>query len=137
MSERANQEAQRTVPRSSRAGTPMGAGRIVSAVLLAGTGLTAGLALSGVEGPIRLVATVGFFLLAPGWAVTATVSPPGPVVTSARWAVAVAVSAGLDALVAETMLLLGWYPRFAFGGLLAVSAVLLAGHLGIRRGRAG
>jgi hypothetical protein len=112
--------------------------RIVSAVLLAGTGLTAGLALSGVEGPVRLVATIGFFLLAPGWAVTATVSPPGPAaVTSARWAVAVAVSAGLDALIAETMLLLGWYPVPAFGALLAVSAVLLAGHLGIRRGRAG
>lgn len=116
----------------------MSPARIISAVLLAGTAVTAGLALSGVDSPVRPVVTVGFFLLAPGWAVTAVFSPPRRTApSSARWALAVALSAGIDALAGEAMLLTGWYPLVAFGALLVVTAVLLGWHLalGVRRER--
>lgn len=100
--------------------------RLRAAVLLGVTALTAGLALSGVDGPLRTVVTIVFFLVVPGWAVVAFARPS---FTSVALAVSVGLSLALDLLVAQAMLLVGWRPMLAFGLLLGLSAVALTVHL--------
>jgi len=97
--------------------------RIQAAALLLVTLAVAALATSTMDSPVRIVLTVGFFMLVPGLAAVALARPAW---TSVTWAIAIGVSVAADVLVAQAMLLLGWHPVWAFGALLAVSAGLLA-----------
>jgi len=97
--------------------------RIPAAALLLATLAVAALAASSTDSPIRVVLTVGFFLLVPGLAAVALARPAW---TSVTLAIAIGVSVAADMLVAQAMLLLGWHPVWAFGALLTVSAGLLA-----------
>lgn len=92
--------------------------------------MTAALALLPVDGRLRLAVTVAFFLVAPGWAAGAVIRPPGGAPpTSLRWAVSIGASIAAEGLVAQAMLLVGWHPAVAYGGMLALTATLLAVHL--------
>lgn len=103
--------------------------RVVAAAMLGVTALAGGLALLDVGGPVRLVVTVAFFLVVPGWAIVAF-ARPAAALSSTVVAVSVAVSVALDVLVAQTMLLSGgWHPERAFAVLAVVSAALLVAHL--------
>jgi hypothetical protein len=101
---------------------------VVTAALLGVTGLTVVFAVLDTGGVVRLVTTVAFFLVVPGWAVVALTRPAA--VTAPVVAVSVAVSVAVDGLVAHVMLLAGsWRPGSAFAVLAAVSAVLLVAGL--------
>ena len=96
-------------------------------VLLAVTGMTAALSLLDVTGPLRLVVTLVFFLLAPGWSVLAFFRPG---TSSITWALVVAISLAADLLVAQLMLVTGaWRPGIASACFLSACAVLLVSHL--------
>jgi uncharacterized membrane protein len=103
--------------------------RLVAVVLLGVTVLTGALVLLDTGGVVRLVLTVAFFLLVPGWAVVALARPRSALSATAL-AVAVAVSVSVELLAALTMVLTGtWHPGEAFAVLAGASAVLLVVHL--------
>lgn len=107
--------------------------RLVAAALLGVTGLAGVLALFETGGGVRLVATVAFFLVVPGWTVVAFVRPRAALSATAL-AVSVAVSVAIELLVALTMVLTGaWHPHEAFAVLAVASGILLVVHL-IREG---
>jgi len=101
--------------------------RTTASVLLLLTGLTAALDVFDAHGPVRLVATLAFFLLVPGWSVLAFFRPG---TSSTTWALAIAVSVAIDLLGGQLMLMTGqWYPAIASICLLSICAILLVAHM--------
>ncbi|KAA2261706.1 hypothetical protein F0L68_15785 [Solihabitans fulvus] len=89
--------------------------------------LAAVLATAEVGGPVRLLITLVFLLVGPGWAVAAYLPGASAALT---WAAATAVSIALSIVVAQVMLMLGaWHPTRALVLLAAASAPLLVHHL--------
>lgn len=104
------------------------AGRVVPVALLVLTVLVAAMTAWPVGGLVRLLLTVAFFLVAPGWAIIA-VTPWEPR-TSVRWASAIAVSVAIDLLVAQAMVLTGsWNPSRALAVMTGLTAALLTVHV--------
>lgn len=99
--------------------------KATTTALLALTALTA--VLTATDGWPRLLATLAFVLLAPGWAVTAYL-PVREV--SLRWTVSIALGVCVAIILAQTMVLVGWWhPVALLWALLAATAALLVHHL--------
>ena len=105
----------------------MNALRVTASILLAVAGCTALSVLVGATGPWRLVLTVLFALVVPGWAVAAYVRPWRQ---SFVWTVAVAVSLALSILLSQAMLTIGyWHPERALLVFALLSMVPLGHHV--------
>jgi uncharacterized membrane protein len=101
--------------------------RRTASVMLVVAACTALSVLIGATGTWRLVLTVLFALIVPGWAVAAYVRPWRQ---SYIWTVAVAVSLALSILLSQAMLSLGyWHPEQALLAFAVVSMIPLAHHL--------
>jgi uncharacterized membrane protein len=101
--------------------------RRIASVLLVVAACTALSVLLGATGAWRLVLTVLFALIVPGWAVAAYVRPWRQ---SYIWTVAVAVSLALSILLSQAMLSLGyWHPERALPAFALVSMIPLGHHV--------
>ncbi|WP_329057844.1 hypothetical protein [Amycolatopsis sp. NBC_01480] len=98
----------------------------VTAALLAVTAVTAAFAVLDLQGPARVIVTLLFLFLVPGWSVIAFFRPS---TSSLTWALVIAVSVAIDLLGAQLMLLTTWRPALASVFALVVCAVLLGFHL--------
>ena len=106
----------------------------VTAALLAVTAVTAVFAVLDLQGPARVVVTLLFLFLVPGWSVVAFFRPGS---SSLTWALVIATSVAIDLLGAQLMLLTTWRPALASVSALLVCAVLLGFHLVTARRTAG
>jgi len=101
--------------------------RRTASVLIVVAACTALSVLIGVGGTWRLVLTVLFALIVPGWAVAAYVRPWRQ---SFVWTVAVAVSLALSILLSQAMLSVGyWHPEQALLVFALASMVPLGHHV--------
>ena len=106
--------------------------RRTASVLLVVAACTALSVLTGVTGTWRLVLTVLFALVVPGWAVAAYVRPWRQ---SFVWTVAVAVSLALSILISQAMLSLSyWRPEQALL-VFALASMVPLGHHVVRGAR--
>ncbi|WP_284740052.1 hypothetical protein [Amycolatopsis sp. RTGN1] len=106
--------------------------RIVTAVLLGITAVTAALAVLDVHGTARVLLTLLFLFFVPGWSVIAFFRHG---TSSLTWALVVATSVAIDLLGAQLMLLTAWRPGVASACALGGCALLLGFHLvAARRG---
>jgi uncharacterized membrane protein len=100
--------------------------RVITAVLLGVTAVTAALAVLDVHGVGRVAITLLFLFFVPGWSVIAFFRPG---TSSLTWALVVAASVAIDLLGAQVMLLTSWRPGVASAGALGACALLLGFHL--------
>jgi putative effector of murein hydrolase LrgA (UPF0299 family) len=100
--------------------------RVVTAVLLCVTVVTAALAVLDVHGAGRVAITLLFLFFVPGWSVLAFFRPG---TSSLTWALVVAASVAIDLLGAQLMLLTAWRPTVASACALGGCAILLGFHL--------
>jgi hypothetical protein len=102
------------------------AGALVVLGVLAGVLAAVGVT-GGAGGTVRAVATVGFLVLGPGWAVAGFLRSVPPALA---WTVAVAVGTAVGALGAQAMLAAGWWqPQIALGVLVVVCLPALVRHV--------
>jgi hypothetical protein len=100
--------------------------RVITAVALGVTAVTAGLAVLDVHGTMRVALTLLFLFFVPGWSVIAFFRPG---TSSLTWALVVAASVAIDLLGAQLMLLIAWRPGVASACALGGCTVLLGFHL--------
>ena len=101
--------------------------RATAGGLLALTAATAVFILADVHTPARLLVTLAFVVLAPGWAVAAFVRPARP---SLIWITAVGVGVSASIVIAQLMVNLHqWNPTPMMLALAGVTVPLLVHHL--------